>query len=84
VIASQLLRFTRKNAEVAMEPAKAVKEYKDENIKLQAKIDEYAKTVGQLTVEYNWMQGKSPRLNLINNDTNSNNIFKNYYILEAS
>ncbi len=67
-----------------MEPAKAVKEYKDENIKLQAKIDEYAKTVGQLTVEYNWMQGKSPRLNLINNDTNSNNIFKNYYILEAS
>jgi putative transposase len=46
------------NAEVAMEPAKAVKEYKDENIKLQAKIDEYAKTVGQLTLENNWMSGK--------------------------
>jgi putative transposase len=46
------------NAEVAMEPAKAVKEYKDENIKLQAKIDEYAKTIGQLTVENNWMSGK--------------------------
>lgn len=27
------------NAEMAMEPAKAVKEYKEENIKLQAKID---------------------------------------------
>ncbi len=46
------------NAEVAMEPAKAVKEYKDEVAKLQVKIDEYAKTVGQLTVENNWMQGK--------------------------
>ncbi len=52
------------NAEVAMEPAKAVKEYKDENAKLQAKIDEYAKTVGQLTVEYNWMQGKLKSLDL--------------------
>ena len=47
-----------------MEPAKAVKEYKDENTKLQAKIDEYAKTVGQLTVEYNWMQGKLKSLDL--------------------
>ena len=72
------------NAEVAMEPAKAVKEYKEENAKLQAKLDEYAKTVGKLTVENKWATGKSPRLNLINNDTNSNNIFKNYYILEAS
>jgi len=52
------------NAEVAMEPAKAVKEYKNENAKLQAKIDEYAKTVGQLTVEYNWMQGKLKSLDL--------------------
>jgi putative transposase len=46
------------NAEVAMEPAKAVKEYKEEVAKLKAKNDEYAKTVGQLTVEYNWMKGK--------------------------
>jgi len=52
------------NAEVAMEPAKAVKEYKDENIKLQSKIDEYAKTVGQLTLENNWMQGKLSSLDL--------------------
>ena len=52
------------NAEVAMEPAKAVKEYKEENAKLQAKIDEYAKTVGKMTVEYNWMQGKLESLDL--------------------
>ena len=29
------------NAEVAMEPAKAVKEYKDQVVSLNAKIDEY-------------------------------------------
>ena len=46
------------NAEVAMEPAKAVKEYKDENAKLQAKIDEYAKKVGELTLEKDWAVGK--------------------------
>ena len=46
------------NAEVAMEPAKAVKEYKEENAKLQAKLDEYAKTVGKLTVEKEWAVGK--------------------------
>ena len=41
-----------------MEPAKAVKEYKDEIEKLKAKNDEYAKIVGKLTVENNWMSGK--------------------------
>jgi len=46
------------NAEVAMEPAKAVKEYKDEVSKLQVEVDDYAKLVGQLTKENNWMQGK--------------------------
>ncbi|MDN5052627.1 transposase [Aliarcobacter butzleri] len=46
------------NAVVAMEPAKAVKEYKDEIEKLKAKNDEYAKIVGKLTVENNWMSGK--------------------------
>ena len=45
------------NAVVAMEPAKAVKEYKDEIEKLKAKNDEYAKIVGKLTVENNWMSG---------------------------
>ena len=46
------------NAQIAMEPSKAIKEYKDENLQLQKKLDEYAKTVGKLTVENNWMQGK--------------------------
>jgi putative transposase len=46
------------NAEVAMEPAKAVKEYKIEIDTLNKKVDEYAKTVGELTLENNWMQGK--------------------------
>ena len=42
---------------VAMEPAKAVKEYKDE-IEAKSQNDEYAKMVGKLTVENNWMSGK--------------------------
>jgi len=52
------------NVEIAMEPAKAVKEYKEENIKLQAKLDEYAKVVGQLTVEKDWAVGKLKSLDL--------------------
>jgi putative transposase len=46
------------NAELAMEPSKAVKEYKDENKELHSKIDEYAKVVGKITVERDWLQGK--------------------------
>jgi putative transposase len=46
------------NAEMAMEPARAVKEYKDEINHLKAKNDEYAKIVGKLTVENDWMSGK--------------------------
>ena len=46
------------NAELAMEPSRAVKEYKDEIVELQTKIDEYAKTVGKLTVEKEWAVGK--------------------------
>jgi len=46
------------NAELAMEPSRAVKEYKDENAKLKEKIDEYAKVVGKITVERDWLQGK--------------------------
>ena len=52
------------NAEVAMEPSKVIQEYKNEITILKAKNDEYAKTVGQLTVEYNWMQGKLKSLDL--------------------
>ncbi len=46
------------NAEVAMEPAKAVKEYKDEINSLKSKNDEYAKKVGELTLEKDWAVGK--------------------------
>jgi len=46
------------NAEVAMEPAKAVKEYKDEVAKLKIEVGEYAKKVGQLTLEKDWAVGK--------------------------
>jgi len=46
------------NAEVAMEPAKAVKEYKDEVAKLKVELGEYAKKVGQLTLEKEWAVGK--------------------------
>ena len=52
------------NAELAMEPAKAIKEYKDENIKLQSKIDDYAKIVGKMTVEKEWLEGKLQSLGL--------------------
>ena len=45
-------------AEVAMEPAKAVKEYKDEVAKLKVQVGEYAKKVGQLTLEKDWAVGK--------------------------
>jgi putative transposase len=46
------------NAEVAMEPAKAIKEYKDEVAKLKIEVGEYAKKVGQLTLEKEWAVGK--------------------------
>jgi len=52
------------NAELAMEPAKAVKEYKDQNKELQSKIDEYARVVGKITVERDWAVGKLQSLDL--------------------
>lgn len=52
------------NAELAMEPAKAVKEYKDKNIELQKTIDKYARTVGKMTVENEWLEGKLKSLDL--------------------
>ena len=52
------------NAELAMEPSKAVKEYKEENKELHKKIDEYARVVGKITVERDWLQGKLKGLDL--------------------
>ena len=42
------------NAEMAMEPSKAIKEYKEANAKLQIEVGEYAKKIGQLTLEKDW------------------------------
>jgi len=52
------------NAEIAMEPAKAVKEYKEQIVELEKKVDKYAKTVGKLTVERDWAVGKLKSLDL--------------------
>jgi putative transposase len=52
------------NAEIAMEPARAVKEYKDQIKELEKKVDKYAKTVGKLTVERDWLEGKLKCLDL--------------------
>ena len=52
------------NASTAMEPEKAVKAYKAETVKLQKTIDDYAKTVGQLTLEKGWLEGKLKSLDL--------------------
>ena len=54
------------NAEIAMEPARAVQEYKTRIVELEAKNDEYAKVVGQLTVEKDWAVGKLKSLDLSN------------------
>jgi len=52
------------NAVLAMEPSKAVKEYKNEITKLNTTVDEYAKKVGQLTLEKDWAVGKLKSLDL--------------------
>jgi len=52
------------NAEMAMEPGKVVKEYKDQIKTLENKVDKYAKTVGKLTVERDWAVGKLKSLDL--------------------
>ena len=57
------------NAEMSMEPSKAIKEYKDKNKELQLQIDEYAKIVGKLTVEKDWAVGKLKSLDLSNKKT---------------
>ena len=54
------------NAEIGMEPARAVQEYKTRIVQLEAKNDEYAKVVGQLTVEKDWAVGKLKSLDLSN------------------
>ncbi len=52
------------NAEIAMEPSKVVKEYKEQIKDLEIKVDKYAKTVGKLTVERDWAVEKLKSLDL--------------------
>lgn len=52
------------NAELAMEPSRAIKEYKEANAKLVVEVGEYAKKVGQLTLEKDWAVGKLGSLDL--------------------
>ena len=52
------------NAEIAMDPAGATKEYKEQVKELEKKVDKYAKTVGKLTVERDWAVGKLKSLDL--------------------
>jgi len=54
------------NAEMAMEPSKAIKEYKEECHRLEKEVGEYAKKVGQLTLEKDWAVGKLQSLDLFN------------------
>ena len=52
------------NAEVAMEPAKVVKGYKEEITNLQSQVDRYTKTVGKPTMEKAWLEGHLEGLDL--------------------
>ena len=47
-----------------MEPSKAIKEYKEANTKLQVEVGAYAKKVGQLTIEKDWLVEKLKDLDL--------------------
>ena len=46
------------NAEIAMEPSKAVKEYKEELVKSQEQNERLTALVGKVTVEKEWLAKK--------------------------
>jgi putative transposase len=52
------------NAEIAMEPSKAVKEYKEELIKSQEQNERLTALVGKVTVEKEWLAKKLASLGL--------------------
>jgi putative transposase len=52
------------NAELAMDPSKSVAKYKKDNAELQSQLDDYAKKVGQLTLEKEFLEGKLKSLEL--------------------
>jgi putative transposase len=72
------------NMSLAFDKSTVVKEYKDEIEELKKSKDSMAKKLGETIVEKDFLVEKSPRLNLLNNDTNCNNFYKFYCILEAS
>jgi len=72
------------NMSLAFDKSAVVKEYKEKIEILQKDKDSMAKKVGELTIEKDFLEGKSPRLKVINNDTNSNNFDKFYCIIKAS
>jgi putative transposase len=78
------------NAQLAMEPSKAIKEYKDEATKLQLQLDEYAKVVGKLTVERDWAVGKlksldsSSKKELIESELKTVSVVQQCLLLEVN
>ena len=52
------------NAEIAMEPSKAVKEYKEELSAIQIQNEMLTKIVGKMTVEKEWLEKKLKSLGL--------------------
>ena len=52
------------NAQIAMEPAKAVQDYKDEIASLKLQNEQYAKVVGKMTIEKDWLEKKLKSLDL--------------------
>lgn len=52
------------NASLAFDKSNVVKEYKNEIEELKSKNDEYAKVVGKMTVERDWLSGKLNSLDL--------------------
>ena len=52
------------NAEIAMEPSKAVKEYKEELSAVQEQNEMLTKIVGKMTVEKEWLEKKLKSLDL--------------------
>ncbi|WP_369177285.1 transposase [Candidatus Thiodubiliella endoseptemdiera] len=54
------------NAEIAMEPSKAVKEYKEELVKSQKQNERLTALVGKVTVEKEWLAKKLKSLGLSN------------------
>ena len=71
------------NMSLAFDKSTVVKEYKDEIESLQKSNDELAKKVGNLIVDKDFLEGKSPRLILSKSDTNSNNFLRFHSMLEA-